>query len=606
MTEAPLERVRRALAQAGSHQARDSGDWTCPAHEDHTPSLTVSEGAEGRAVLFCHAGCKPEAIVDRIGLKMPDLFPSNGDCGNGHHRDEPIATYPYRDAEGQLRYEVVRFPNKQFRQRHVSEDGEIVWSMRGVPRLPYRLPEVLQAVREGRPVYIVEGEKDADIIGRHGGVATCNSGGAGKWEAGFASYLAGANVVIVPDQDPPGTKHAADIEASLVGHARKVVIATPAPGCKDAFDHLTAGHTLAEWEALLAPRRLERVLLGPLLRSGVPEPTMVHTWLYAGGLHTLQSEPGVGKSWVALWVCMHLIAEGYAVIYLDEEGGDELIAERLIALGCSADDVDRLLFYFPFPERLWNDDDVEALRDEVAIASRIGPVGLGVFDSLPDFLALAGLSEDSAPDVTKFVHRVLAPFREVGAALLVLDHLNKPDPSLSERKRSRYARGSGAKLAKAHLTLLLETEKPFDRTRSGAVRLWKTKDRRGRVPLPELTTSSDPLAPLVLDVKVESGAVSIEEREAPAPYEHPAQTWSGPTRCMDAIEACLAGRLGQKFTAGQLGALIIDTDTHHGYRRETVFESARILAASGRCCAESGPRGSVLYFIADGGETDLV
>ncbi len=58
--------------------------------------------------------------------------------------------------------------------------------------MPYRLPELLTAVAEGREVYVAEGEKDVDRLHREGVTATCNPGGAGKWRPEYARHFAGA------------------------------------------------------------------------------------------------------------------------------------------------------------------------------------------------------------------------------------------------------------------------------------------------------------------------------------------------------------------------------------------------------------------------------
>ncbi len=51
------------------------GRWSarCPAHADRLPSLSIRE-ADSRILLHCFAGCKPEAIVEALGLEMRDLF----------------------------------------------------------------------------------------------------------------------------------------------------------------------------------------------------------------------------------------------------------------------------------------------------------------------------------------------------------------------------------------------------------------------------------------------------------------------------------------------------------------------------------------------------
>lgn len=61
-----LERVRRA---GNGYTAR------CPAHEDRTASLSLSEGSDGRALLHCFAGCSALDVVHALGLEVGDLFP---------------------------------------------------------------------------------------------------------------------------------------------------------------------------------------------------------------------------------------------------------------------------------------------------------------------------------------------------------------------------------------------------------------------------------------------------------------------------------------------------------------------------------------------------
>ena len=57
------------------------GHWTacCPAHEDRSPSLAVTETDDGRILLKCFGGCSVQAIVCAIGMDMTDLFPDSND-----------------------------------------------------------------------------------------------------------------------------------------------------------------------------------------------------------------------------------------------------------------------------------------------------------------------------------------------------------------------------------------------------------------------------------------------------------------------------------------------------------------------------------------------
>ena len=67
-----LSRLRRVR--------RSGGGWVacCPAHEDRSPSLSVREGRDGRVLVHCHAGCRPEDVVAATGLTMRDLFADSG------------------------------------------------------------------------------------------------------------------------------------------------------------------------------------------------------------------------------------------------------------------------------------------------------------------------------------------------------------------------------------------------------------------------------------------------------------------------------------------------------------------------------------------------
>lgn len=57
------------------------GHWTacCPAHEDRSPSLAITETDDGRILLKCFGGCSVQAIVGAIGMDMTDLFPDSND-----------------------------------------------------------------------------------------------------------------------------------------------------------------------------------------------------------------------------------------------------------------------------------------------------------------------------------------------------------------------------------------------------------------------------------------------------------------------------------------------------------------------------------------------
>jgi hypothetical protein len=240
------EFIERVEAKTGRH-GRKMGKETrllCPAHEDTTPSLDVCEGANGKILAICRSQqCSYEAICASIGWNDHG---ADGSHANGNGRGDlttPERVYDYVDEHGETVFQVCRRPGKQFRQRRPDGTGGWIWNVEGVTRVPFHLPEVLDAVRTNRTVYVVEGEKDVESVLAVGGVATCNAGGAGKWDDSHSDALAGAKVILIADRDEPGLKHAHDVAASLRGKAECVEIRLPASG-KDVTDHLQAGLSL--------------------------------------------------------------------------------------------------------------------------------------------------------------------------------------------------------------------------------------------------------------------------------------------------------------------------------------------------------------------------
>ena len=134
-----------------------------------------------------------------------------------------VATCDYRDETGSLLYQVVRYHPKDFRQRRPDGSGGWLWNLKGVRRVLYHLPELL-AADPATWVFVVEGEKDADNLVALGLLATCNAGGAGKWQDTYSEALRGRRVAVIPDGDAPGWTHAQDVARRLQGIAEMVRI----------------------------------------------------------------------------------------------------------------------------------------------------------------------------------------------------------------------------------------------------------------------------------------------------------------------------------------------------------------------------------------------
>jgi hypothetical protein len=195
----------------------------CPAHDDRKASLSLDLGVDGRILLY-YAGCEFEAIAQALkqkGVSPADLAPADSfergkKSQSAAGKPRIAATYDYRDADGTLVFQTVRLDPKGFFQRRPDGHGGWINNLKGVTPTLYGLLEALTAIREKRRIYIVEGEKDASRLAQLGLIATCNHGGAGKWQAAHSVYLKdAAEVVIIPDNDEAGERHAQMVASSL-------------------------------------------------------------------------------------------------------------------------------------------------------------------------------------------------------------------------------------------------------------------------------------------------------------------------------------------------------------------------------------------------------
>jgi hypothetical protein len=137
-------------------------------------------------------------------------------AGLANKAGELVARWEYRDAAGQVVFEVARFEGadgKTYRPARRDADG---WrAALPVGPLPlYGLGDVLSSDALGR-VYVTEGERCADALRGLGAIATTSSGGAGAASKSDWRPLAGRQVTILPDNDEPGRKYAAAVAAIL-------------------------------------------------------------------------------------------------------------------------------------------------------------------------------------------------------------------------------------------------------------------------------------------------------------------------------------------------------------------------------------------------------
>ncbi len=422
------------------------GQWTakCPSHPDESPSLSVSEGSDGKLILKCHAGCEFSDVLAATDFvrEAPITEPAHGHV---------VATYEYRDENGELLYVVERRSPKGFLQRRPDGNGGWIWRLGNVRRVPYRLPELLSGIQANRVVFAVEGEKDVDTLHRHGLVATTNAGGCEPdWPGEWIPMFAGVRVCILPDNDPPGMKAAMKRARALAlgGAAVRVVELPGLPDKGDVTDWLDVyQHSVAElrelymaaplWgehQAIVAPSGVHLTRLSSVKRRKVD-------WLWPdripkGKLTLLAGDPGTGKSFLTLAIAAAVtrggvlpdgtrLETGRVVMAAYEDDPEDTIGPRFDVLG-GDDDLLEILDYYVNEEGEKNAFSIRHVHSLIETVRSLPDVKLIVIDPVMSFV---GGKVDANRD--NEVRAALMPLvklaAEAGIAVVAVVHFNKGD-----------------------------------------------------------------------------------------------------------------------------------------------------------------------------------
>lgn len=258
----------------------DTCKAVCPCHQDKQASLSISHKKD-KTLLTCHAGCSTRDILNKVGLKMSDLWDEPLKEKPNSFNKNVADVYQYKDENGKVLFEKVRFIPKRFTQRRII-GKDIVWGLSGgtyfetfpgsnnwsmkkrdnaVTRefpqqnpVIYNLPAVIEAVKNKEIIFILEGEKNCNNLTKLGFTATCNFDDASKsiqkqkWRENYNPYFKNANIVLIPDNDNPGRAHMRFIAESLKDYVTsiKIIEFQGMPDKSDTSDWLEEGHTKEE------------------------------------------------------------------------------------------------------------------------------------------------------------------------------------------------------------------------------------------------------------------------------------------------------------------------------------------------------------------------
>jgi hypothetical protein len=249
------EQIAKQLGNA----KRANGQWvaSCPVpghgkgNGDKNPSLSIDINDQGVPLFHCHGGCSQEDVFHTIRSRnlLPELM----------ERPDPLANikpiprnvleqeWQYQDEDRQTVFVKQRYKvgeaGKTYRLYKVDADGRRHPSLGDARIVPYNLPALLDAKTAGRNIFLVEGEKAADAITSIGMIATTAHTGAGSWPEAITEYFAGAQVIILPDNDTPGWQYAHKAAAAILPIAKSVkVVDLGLQGQgDDAYEFIEAG-----------------------------------------------------------------------------------------------------------------------------------------------------------------------------------------------------------------------------------------------------------------------------------------------------------------------------------------------------------------------------
>ena len=286
------ETIARAL---GGRKSGKGWSARCPAHDDSKPSLSLTDSDNGRVLIYCHAGCDQNTVINE--LKSTGLWtvtgrrpfrraqsrrtaePSQPSQDEINRRENALSIWEASEpaqgtpAETYLASRGLQLPPTTrlrfhphllhiFRESwpamvalvtHGSDDAAIgihrtFLSRDGIGKAPINLSKMMLGPCRGGAVRLAE-TSDVLMIGE--GIETClaamQATGQPAWAALSTSGLRGLvlpqdvrNVIVLADGDDPGEAAARDCAIRMKYEGRRVRIARPPKGMD--FNDLLVGH----------------------------------------------------------------------------------------------------------------------------------------------------------------------------------------------------------------------------------------------------------------------------------------------------------------------------------------------------------------------------
>ena len=517
------------IAKALGNAKQVNGQWvaSCPVpghgrgNGDKNPSLSITE-SDGKVLFHCHGGCDQREVFDAVRERnLLQSTPKREEVSFTQHQAPVLEKeWEYRNEDGDLlftkrRYKTQDAKGKTYSIHRVDAAGKRIAGLKDTRIVPYRLPELLDAKTAGRAIYLVEGEKAADALVSIGAIATTSHTGAGSWPDEITQYFAGANIVVIPDNDDPGRQYAKRAISRLlpvVKSIRYLDLDLMVEG-DDAYEwvHDMAGTrkelaelakqapvitqemTVTEGEQLIDTAHIEQEAYNPtpqLLNieawdtiKDEPVRWIIENVLPEKGFAALYGPPGSYKSFIALdiaeavatgrpWMgnqvtnpgaVLYIAGEGHGGIgarikackinHQTQDGAEIYVIRYQLNLRSSADDFNLLM------------ESIDDLIERTGIELRLVQI-----DTLAR--AFGGGNENDSQDMGAFIHNAGRLQRKLDCALMVLHHSGK-DQTKGLRGHSSLL---GAVDTQLELLKLEQTERKDGVAGQGIITISKQKD----------------------------------------------------------------------------------------------------------------------------------
>lgn len=398
----PLEEVLEALGDV-----RRSGEGyaaLCPSHGDtKSRHLTVSEGEDGRVLVYCHKGCTYREIFQALGMEPKDAFPKP--IRSGHKRQFPVRDHTGRVVAIHHRDDTNKEKKGMWWSTPDGKSG--LGGLKG-DSLPLWGAEAISSVSLETPIILCEGEKAAFALTyrKIPAVGTV-TGESGTPTREVLSVLENRTVILWADNDEVGEKHMRRIgkQLSHMGIEVRWFEWDDAPNKGDAADHpdirrgnveslkgtlyaaprfiaphdpatdgaATFRYAEAGYDELLAMRRKSGGITG--IRTGIPRVDAGTHGLNRGYSYIIAARPNVGKSLLAGQIALTASMSNHRVLLQTPEMSAIQYLDRF---ACYLAGVD----YFRVQDGRFSDEEEGDLRVAARTVSRL-PLVVDEYGSQP-------------------------------------------------------------------------------------------------------------------------------------------------------------------------------------------------------------------------------